>query len=108
MVLRLSKPIDIYFASENAHDVAALEECLAADAVVVDEHKTIRGLAAIKAWRTETGEKYAHSIEPIAVSEDAGKVAVRCRVTGNFPGSPIELDHIFSVRDGLITALEIR
>ena len=57
MAIRLPKPIDIYFASENLHDPAAIDACFAADATVRDERKTIEGLAAIKAWRTETGKK---------------------------------------------------
>lgn len=108
MTLLLPKPIEIYLVSENAHDVVALDECMAADAVVFDERRTMRGLAAIKSWRTETGKQYAHQTEPLS-SEGCGdgKTKVRCRVTGNFPGSPIELDYIFQIADGRITSIEI-
>ena len=32
MAMHLPKPVDIYFASENAHDTSALDKCFAADA----------------------------------------------------------------------------
>ena len=54
MDITLSSPIDIYFASENAHDPSAIDGCFAADAVVRDEGRTVRAIAVIKAWRVET------------------------------------------------------
>jgi SnoaL-like domain len=107
MSIRLPKPIDIYFASENRHDPTAIDTCFAADATVRDERKTIQGLEAIKAWRIETGEKYNHTIEPLAISERDGKVVVTGKVSGNFPGSPINLDHVFELKDHLIVSLKI-
>jgi hypothetical protein len=108
MGIRLPKPIDIYFASENLHDPTALDTCFAADATVRDERQTIEGLAAIKAWRIETGRKYNHSVEPLAISERDGKVIVTGKVSGNFPGSPINLEHVFELRNDRIISLEIR
>jgi len=107
MGIRLPKPIDIYFASENIHDPAALDTCFAPDATVRDEGKTIEGLAAIKAWRIETGKKYNHIVEPLAISEQDGKVVVTGKVSGNFPGSPINLDHVFELKNHRIVSLKI-
>ena len=107
MGIRLPKPIDIYFASENRHDPTAIDTCFAADATVRDESKTIQGLEAIKAWRIETGKKYGHTIEPLAISERDGKVVVTGKVSGNFPGSPISLDHAFELKDDRIVSLKI-
>jgi hypothetical protein len=107
MSIRLPKPIDIYFASENRHDPSAIDTCFAADATVRDESQTIEGLAAIKAWRIETSKKYGHTIEPLAISERDGKVVVIGKVSGNFPGSPINLDHVFELRDDRIVSLKI-
>jgi hypothetical protein len=108
MSIKLPAPIDLYFASENTHDPAAIDMCFAADAIVRDEAKTITGVAAIKAWRVETGEKYHHTIEPLFVSAPGGKVIVRGEISGQFPGSPIRLDYVFEIESGRITALEIR
>ena len=107
MTIALPRPIELYFSSENAHDPASLDQCVAADAVVRDERRTIRGVRAIKAWRVETGQKYGHTVQPVTVSERDGAIVVTGRVTGNFPGSPIDLDHIFRLEGGKIVALDI-
>ena len=73
MSIHLHKPIDIYFASENTHDTTLLDQCFTADAVVRDEGKTIKGFVAIKAWRIETGKKYDHKVEPLAMVGAGGE-----------------------------------
>jgi hypothetical protein len=108
MSISLRSPIDLYFISENAHDPSAIDSCFAAGAVVRDEGKTITGVAAIKAWRIETDEKYHHIVEPLSVSTRDGKVVVTGKVSGDFPGSPINLEHIFEIDGGRIASLEIR
>lgn len=108
MSITLPAPIKLYFASENAHDPSAIDRCFAAAAVVRDEGKTIIGVTVIKAWRVETGERYHHTVEPLTVSTRDGKVVVTGKVSGNFPGSPINLEHIFEIEGGRIVSLEIR
>jgi len=108
MNITLRPPIDLYFASENARDSSAIDLCFAVGAVVRDEGKTITGRAAIKAWRVETSRKYHHTVEPLTVSEREGRVVVTGKVSGDFPGSPINLEHIFEIEDGRIASLDIR
>ena len=108
MGIKLPSPLEAYFASENAHSTSAIEEYFATSATVRDEGKTLKGIAAIKAWRVESGEKYHHSVEPLAMFQRDGKFVVTGRVTGNFPGSPITLNHIFEIEGGKIASLEIR
>ncbi len=98
--MRRTALLESYFASENAHDTSAIEECFATNATVRDEGRTIKGVAEIKAWRVETGERYHHSVEPLAISTRDGNVVVTGRVSGTFPGSPITLDHIFETEGG--------
>ena len=107
MTIALPRAIELYFSSENEHDPALLDRCVAVDAVVHDERKTIRGLQAIKAWRAETGKKYRHTVQPVTVSERDGAIVVTGKVTGNFPGSPIDLDHAFRLEGGKIATLDI-
>ena len=108
MSIKLPAPLESYFAFENAHDTSAIEACFATNATVRDEGRDIKGVAEIKTWRVENGEKYHHSVEPLAISTRDGKVVVTGRVSGNFPGSPITLDHIFEIEGGKIVSLEIR
>ena len=107
MSLDLPTPIAIYIAAENRGDAEALAQCFPEDAVVRDEARTIEGLAAIKQWKAETRKKYQHTIEPLASAQKDGKTIVTNRVTGNFPGSPIELEFVFTLDGDKIAALEI-
>ena len=108
MSVDLPTPIARYIAAENRGDTEALDKCFTEDAVVRDEGQTIEGLAAIKQWKTETRKKYQHTIEPLASVEKDGKTIATNRLTGNFPGSPIELEFVFTLKGNKIMALEIR
>jgi ketosteroid isomerase-like protein len=107
MDVDLPVPIAIYVAAENSGDTEALAQCFSEDAVVRDEGKTIKGLAAIKQWKAETREKYQHTVEPLASVQKDGKTIVTNRLTGNFPGSPIELEFVFTLAGDKIASLEI-
>ena len=106
--MHLPSPIAIYVAAENRGDSEALAHCFAEDAVVRDEGQTIEGLTAIKQWKVETRKKYQHTIEPLAFSQKDDKTIVTNRLTGNFPGSPIELEFVFTLEDNKIAELEVR
>ena len=108
MITNLPSPIALYIAAENRDDTEALAQCFAEDGVVRDEGKTIKGLAAIKQWKAETKKKYQHTIEPLASAQQYGKTVVTNRLTGNFPGSPIELEFVFTLDGNKIASLEIR
>jgi hypothetical protein len=108
MSIDLPTPIAIYLAAENRGDTEALAQCFAEHAVVRDEGRTIKGLAAIKRWKAETTKKYQHTVEPLASIKKGDKFVVTNRLTGNFPGSPIELKFIFGLDGDKITSLEIR
>jgi ketosteroid isomerase-like protein len=97
-----------YFAAENGSDMESLGACFADDAVVRDERRTIEGVAAIKQWMSDAKTKYQHTVEPIAVVTRDGKTVVTARVSGNFPNSPLNLDHIFGIEGDKIASLEIR
>ena len=107
MSVDLPTPIAIYVAAENRGDAEALTQCFAEDAVVRDESQTIQGLAAIKRWKAETRKKYQHTIEPLVSAQKDGKTIVTNRLTGNFPGSPIELEFVFTLDGDKIASLEI-
>ena len=52
-------------------------------------------------------KKYQHTIEPLTAEKD-GTTIVTARLTGNFPGSPVDLELIFTVDAGKIRSLEIK
>jgi hypothetical protein len=101
-------PVAAYFAAEKKADVDALARCFAEDGVVRDEGRTFEGVAAIRQWNAAARDKYHHTIEPIVAVERDGKTVVIGKVSGNFPNSPVNLEHIFGLRGDKIASLEIR
>ena len=107
MPIDLPRPVALYVAAENKGDAEAMAQCFAEHAVVRDEGKTIKGLAAIKAWKAETKRKYRHTVEPLASAREGDKVVVTNRLTGSFPGSPIEVRFAFELDGDRIVSLVI-
>ncbi len=96
-----------YFTAANALRVDETSACFAPDAIVHDEGRTYADPAAIHGWIEETVRKYGARVEVRAVQQAEGKVIVTGLVSGNFPGSPAELDYEFTLRDGLITGFKV-
>jgi len=102
-----SNPDRYLYRSGEPGEAEALAQCFAENAIVRDEGKTIEGLAAIRKWMVETKQKYQHTFEPLAATEKDGKTIVTNRLTGDFPGNPIELEFVFTLDRDKIAALEI-
>jgi len=108
MPIRLPKPIAAYFAAEKAGDASALARCFTNDGVVRDEGGTFTGRAAIERWNADARAKYHHTVAPLSATEGEGAIVVLARVAGDFPGSPLELEHTFKLDRDEIASLEIR
>jgi hypothetical protein len=106
--LSLPRPIAIYLAAVKAKDADMLALCFADDARVHDENSDYRGLDAIRAWKQETDAKYRYVMEPLDASVSENTVKLHARLTGNFPGSPVELDYTFMLSNDKISSLEIQ
>ena len=106
MKVSLPKPIAKYFAADLV-DANAVAECFTEDAVVVDENHTYTGRDAIRRWKESATRRYKYTSRPIASEEQGGKTVVTSRLTGDFPGSPVDLRYIFELDGGRIAALEI-
>lgn len=107
MSIDLPQVIVRYIATETRGDAAAFAQCFAPQAVVRDEGKTVDGLAAIQQWKAKTTAKYRHTMEPLAAVEGGRATVVTCRLTGTFPGSPIDLQFVFELNADTIVSLEI-
>jgi hypothetical protein len=107
MSINLPKPVAEYFAAEKAGDAGALARCFASDGVVRDEGGTFTGAAAIERWNAAARAKYHHTVEPLSVTERDGAIVVLGRVAGQFPGSPVDLPHVFKINGQKIMSLEI-
>ena len=96
-----------YLEAERAKDVSRLALCFAENGLVRDKGKERRGRAAIRQWKEEADAKYRYVSEPLAASAHQDSVTVRARLTGDFPGNPVELSQVFTLDEGKIVSLEI-
>ena len=103
--LTLPEPIAAYFAAE--HKPEALARCFTAQAVMKDDGHSYTGVDAITAFMAEASARYSATSVPFASEREDGLQIVRATVTGNFPGSPINLSYRFRLERGLIASLEI-
>lgn len=103
----LPDSITTYFDISNGTDDARLDRCFTQDAVVLDEGHTHQGHKAIRSWLLATRKKFEYSVEPSSASQEGECMTVSAIVTGNFPGSPIQLEHVFQLVGGKIQSLEI-
>ncbi len=107
MTLQLPDAVQTYFDISNGGDTSRLAACFCADARVIDENRTHQGIEAIAAWQQEARQAFTYSVEPLAATQEDGRLSVTARLLGNFPGSPLLLNHLFLLQDGQIRSLEI-
>ena len=109
MTNQLPSVIQRHIDAVNAFDTDAVVATFAADALVNDNHRDIRGTDAIRAWvaREIVGDRV--TMDVVAVVDQPGVSAVRARYDGDFDrtGLPDEviLTNYFVVRDDRIAAL---
>ena len=106
MTLELPKTIAAYFTADKG-DAGAFSHCFTEEAIVKDEGHTYHGRAAIRQWKADASAKYQYTSEPFACEQKAGRVVVTSRLTGNFPGSPVNLRFFFGLDGDKIASLEI-
>jgi hypothetical protein len=104
--MRLPPPIAAYFAADTS-DANVVARCFTERAVVIDERREHQGRPAITRWRAEASAKYHYTSEPLAVDVSGPDVTVTARVTGDFPGSPVDLRYRFTLDRATIARLEI-
>ena|SRR5882762_8309502 len=107
MSLNLPTPLSNYFEAQNAHDVDAMLSAFSEEASVRDEGQDMIGRVAIREWMDETTRKYRVTVTPTGVSQVDGRAIVTARVSGTFPGSPVELRYHFAIVSEKISSLEI-
>jgi hypothetical protein len=106
--LDVPEPVAAYLAAEEAKDADALSSCFTEDGTVHDEGRDYRGRDSIHQWKQAVEAKYRYVLQTVNAQTHGDKVTVHARLTGEFPGSPVELDHIFKLSKDKIASLEIR
>jgi hypothetical protein len=108
MGLNVPEPVAAYLAAEEAKDAEKLSLCFIEQGAVHDEGRDYRGREAIRQWKQAADEKYRYVLLPLTAHANRDGVTVRARLSGDFPGSPVELDHIFTLSNDRIASLVIR
>jgi hypothetical protein len=103
----LPEPVMAYLAAEEARDAQALSCCFAEGGIVHDEGRDYHGRAAIQRWKKQADAKY-YVLQPIGVRTEGDATTVLARLTGDFPGSPVDLNHTFTISRNGTALLEIR
>ena len=104
--LNLPEPIAAYFEADR-RDAYAVANCFTKDGVVIDEGSTYEGLDAIEAWKTAATNEFNYTVAPLRIQQQENSWIVTGRVTGNFSGSPVDLQYVFTLGRGKIALLEI-
>jgi hypothetical protein len=104
---KLVGPVANYIAAANAQDIEAVTAGFSEGAVVRDEGQNRQGIAAIRQWAVEVSTKYRPTVEVLEVAHTDDGTILTGRVSGDFPGSPIELRYVFTVNGEKIERLEI-
>jgi hypothetical protein len=104
--LTLPEPIAACFDADK-RDGQAVASCFTPRAIVKDERRTHPRHAAIKAWKTAASARFASTREPLDVKHKDGRYIIGSQLTGDFPGSPVDLRFVFRLEHGKIASLEI-
>ena len=108
MALDVPEPVAEYLAAEEVKDADALSRCFTEDGTAHDEGQDYYGRDSIRQWKQAADAKHQYVLRTVNVQTLGDLVTVRARLTGKFPGSPVELDHIFKPSNDKIVSLEIR
>ena len=107
MTVALPAAVAAYLAAANTDDADAIAACFAPQGRVHDEKQDHVGRGAIRDWAADTRRRYRFRAEVLDARDAPGETVVSARLTGTFPGSPVELTYRFSVAPDGITSLRI-
>ncbi len=108
MTPSLPPALSLYLEAQRLRHPELLDACFVPNATVRDESHIHEGLARIKAWKQEAQARYQYDLTPISLTPQGDELKLLARVAGDFPGSPVNLMHVFNVADGKIRSLSIR
>jgi len=108
MALDAPEQVVAYLAAEDAKDADALSRCFTEEGIVHDDGRDYRGRNSVRQWKQEVDAKYRYVLQAVNAQTFGDKVTVRVQLTGEFPGSPVELRYIFKLSNDKIASLEIR
>jgi hypothetical protein len=107
MTTNIPEPISAYFDATNQRDIDAMLAHFDERSRVKDEGQEHQSRAAIRAWMEDALRKYRFNVKIEDVHDAYGATVVSGLVSGDFPGSPVLLRHVFTLSGKKILGLEI-
>lgn len=107
MSLELPPVIAAFFHATNTRGFADFLSLFTSDAHVNDEANDHYG-AEIAGWIDRATADTKPTAEVTSITRDGERFVIMARVSGNFPGSPIELRYNFALKEGKIATLFIK
>lgn len=107
--MNLPNPINNLVAAFNNKDLHLFICCFTENAEVHDEgeDQNAKGYDAIKAWFEGVFAKFDFNTEPYDYSRSVNGLTFKARVSGNFPGSPLNFLYEVKMNENLIQELKI-
>ena len=107
MSIELPPIIAAFFHATNTREFAGFLSLFTADAHVNDEANDHYG-AEIAAWIDRATADTKPTADVTSIIRDGDQSVVTAGVSGNFPGSPVQLRYYFTLKDDKIATLLIR
>lgn len=105
--LKLPQPIAAYYHACDVFDGTLFADCFTKDCLLVDEDQECHGPKAVSEHILEANRSAKVKTDITACTEKSGKTVVTATISGNFDGSPLPLDFIFTLNGDKIKALTI-
>lgn len=107
MIIELPPVIAAFFHAANTREFAGFLALFTADAHVNDEANDHQG-AEIAVWIDRATADTKPSADVTSITRDGDQCIVTAWVSGNFPGSPVQLRYYFTLQDDKIAGLLIK
>ena len=104
---KTEKPIATYIEANNDKNKIKLIGLFTREAIVIDDGILYKGIDAIKNWRRKINKAYNMTLEIVGGSKVKEGIMIDILCTGNFPESPLIVQHHFSLKNNLIVYLKI-
>jgi len=89
-------------------DYDAIGDCFTDDATVRDEGKTRRDREEIRQWQRETRATWDYTATVVSGRQDGEhRYRLGVHLHGNFPGGDADVEYRFTIRDELISRLQV-
>lgn len=108
MKLLVPQVIDTFFQATNNYDSSLILTAFSEEATLYDEGKTFHGPIEIEKHIVKANNNLQVKTTVKTFIEKNEQIIVTATISGNFNGSPVDLDYYFTLADEKIRSLKIK